>query len=1265
MERPERPACLSRPRSERRSERRRIARALAPALAAALLALALAPAGALAQATWKLVAFASPTNLQANTPRDEVRTLAVAAGGGSFTLTMQAGHCGIPETTGPLAFDAAAGEVQTALESLCEGTGNVTVTGGPGGAAPYVVTFTGGLANQPIATLSADGSQLTGAPARATVTRTVEGAFAPQLTVIATNVGGEPSDGSTIALHATLPAGVEASAITGFDAYASGFAFNRFGAGALSCTEAPAPECTSTRKVDPGDSLIMTITLKAPGSVAPAQSLATVSGGGAAEASFGLPLATGGAPAPFGPAAGTLVAAPATTQAGAHANFTSAFAMNTDEVDGVAGDAKDIRFDLPPGFVGSTVGMAHCAMTSVLEQLTNSGACPADTMVGMATVIVNTEGPGNGDETFVTPVYNIAPLTGEPAAFAFDAAVLPVRLDTSVLSDGSDGVRVTAANLSEAAKVIWTSITLWGVPADQQGPGENGDETFFGGRHFGGPNPGVTRAALLTNPQQCSQPATTLMSADAWAEPGRFVSQETSAGTPSGCEALSLEPSFTLLPDTLQAGAPAGYTFDLRVPQHSDPNALATPALRGIELSFPAGVVISPAAASGLGSCTDSQFFGAQRGQQEPASAAECPASSQIGSVEVQTPSFAQPLHGQLYLGAPECAVCGPSDAQDGALVRLFMQVSSVGETPVVVKLEGRGHIDQQSGQVTTSFENSPQLPLAEVRVALKGGSRAPLANQRACGQATSALQLTPWSAPFTPVAASSYAFAVNQGCFGPRFAPSFTAGALDIQAGGFSPFALAFGREDADQFLGAVTAHLPAGLLGELAALTPCSQAQAAAGTCGPESLIGHTEAQIGPGPTPYTVKGGQIFLTEAYGEGQFGLAIVEPAAAGPYTLAGTTGHGTIVVRAAVAIDPYTAALTIASDPLPTSLDGIPLQIKAIATTVDRPGFMFDPTSCARTAIAATISSSEGAHAQVASPFQVANCAALPFKPSFTVATAAKTSRTNGASLHVEIAQRRGEANIRRVDLQLPRALPSRLSTLRKACTEAQFDANPAGCPAESVIGSGRAATPVLRAPLTGPAYLVSHGGAAFPDVEFVLQASERGGNVEIVLDGKTQIKRGITSSHFETVPDAPVSSFEASFPQGPHSVLTAANPGHTNLCALSLAIPTTLTGQNGAEVKQSTKLAVSGCRPVTIVKRELSRRDVIVSFKLTRGGTVTAGGAGLERYRARLGAGLHQIALPLSRAGLALRTHRRKIVIRVALGGRRGASASTTLRL
>ena len=157
-------------------------------------------------------------------------------------------------------------------------------------------------------------------------------------------------------------------------------------------------------------------------------------------------------------------------------------------------------------------------------------------------------------------------------------------------------------------------------------------------------------------------------------------------------------------------------------------------------------------------------------------------------------------------------------------------------------------------------------------------------------------------------------------------------------------------------------------------------------------------------------------------------------------------------------------------------------------------------------------------------------------------------------------------DANIKQVKVDLPKQLPSRLTTLQKACTAAQFNANPAGCPAASLIGTAKAVTPIIPVPLAGPAYFVSHGGEAFPDLEIVLQ----GYGVTIVLTGNTFIsKAGITSSTFKTVPDQPVTSFELTLPEGPYSALAA----NGNLCAATktVTVKTKVNGQ-GQAVTQKT---------------------------------------------------------------------------------------------
>jgi hypothetical protein len=347
-------------------------------------------------------------------------------------------------------------------------------------------------------------------------------------------------------------------------------------------------------------------------------------------------------------------------------------------------------------------------------------------------------------------------------------------------------------------------------------------------------------------------------------------------------------------------------------------------------------------------------------------------------------------------------------------------------------------------------------------------------------------------------------------------------------------------------------------------------------------------------------------VFITGPYKGAPFGLSIVNPAKAGPYDL------GKVIVRARIEVDPVTAALTVTSDnegrfKIPTILQGIPLQIKHINVTINRPDFTFNPTDCEKLQIGGELHSTEGATSTLAVPSQATNCARLSFKPRFKVLTSGKTSRQNGASLDVRLSYPRAplgsQANIKAVKVSLPKQLPSRLTTLQKACPDATFNENPAACPTASRIGSATATTPIIPVSLNGPVYFVSHGGAKFPELVIVLS----GYGVTVYLHGETFIsKAGITSSTFRQVPDVPIGSFELKLPQGSNSALAA----NGDLCSVTktalvskrvtvkskgrrktvtrkvkktvagtLAMPTAFTAQNGMVIKQSTRVSVTGC--------------------------------------------------------------------------------------
>jgi hypothetical protein len=967
---------------------------------------------------------------------------------------------------------------------------------------------------------------------------------------------------------------------------------------------------------------------------------------------------------------------------------------------------KDVAVELPAGFLGDPLATAKCTET----ELRTTG-CPEASRVGVF-AFINT-GAKRGEFTYTedvdgdggfTAVYNMVPEAGYPAEFGFDfgtevgsrAGGIPIVMYASVVHTGTGyRVRVPVPDIIEEPEAIAITLTFFGEPGKLNGTG--------------------SEAAFLSNSSDCSaeeedlsgfphipvlEDGDRVSAGDAsgrielasWGEPGRIISGETTVyPSLTGCAALQFAPSFLLAPSpagpgpeqegSRQADEPSAYDANLRLPQTSGFQEFATADLRDATVTLPAGVSVSPSAATGLEACQEEGPEGINigssdiggRGQDlgDPAATelgeghagpggnsspyddgfyhtapGHCPEASILGSVEVCSPLLANranssgeklegeqaceehpgiaPLTGHVYLGEPECGGAGQPECSDafaegkgdvseadkeGKLFKMYIEVQGSG---VIAKLPGTVTANPVTGQLTSTFKESPQLEFGELKLHFKGGPRASIANPQTCGTFTTSTVMEAWShheaggGAGTPDATPSSSFAI-EGCATPMpFNPSFKAGTTSPQAGAFSPFVLSFAREDREQDLSGLSVTMPPGLVGKIAGIPLCGEAQANAGTCGQESEIGTTTALAGPGTQPFLVTGGHVYLTGPYAGGPFGLSIVVPTKAGPFNL------GNEVIRAAIHINPSTAQVTTVTNPLPQSKDGVPFRLRSVTTEINRPGFILNPTSCAPQSITATITAAQGATANVSSPFAVTGCGSLPFKPTYEYSTRAKTSKANGASLLVKVTQKPGEANIAKVDLTIPKILPSRLTTIQKACLAATFEANPASCPEGSDIGTGTARTPLLSAPLTGPAYLVSHGNAAFPDVEFVLQ----GEGVTIILDGKTDIKKGVTYSRFETVPDSPVTSFETILPEGPHSALTTEKPGETNLCATAttktvtvkkkvtkrihgklkkvtvtkkktistsqtITIPTTITGQNGAVVNQNTKVLVTGCTP------------------------------------------------------------------------------------
>jgi hypothetical protein len=853
------------------------------------------------------------------------------------------------------------------------------------------------------------------------------------------------------------------------------------------------------------------------------------------------------------------------------------------------GDPKHFEVRLPEGMVVNPQATSVKCTEAQLEAKRAADKCPSAAAVGIAAVYT-----GGIAGQLYADVYNMVPPRGVPAELGFDPGEAGVVAHVlGKVRTGEDyGLSGEVSGIGQEAKIYGAKITLWGNPTDASHDPERGlcalsrkvtktieeekyrkavEEAVKNGTalpqlseyDFSCPVERLNKP-LLTMPSSCTgNELTSMMSTYSWQEPGNIVEQTASSPAMSGCEEVAFHPSIRARPEPegVASESPSGLDFDLKIPREESVGGLAEADLRNATVTLPGGVAVSPSAANGLQGCTPDEI--GLHNANEPS----CPDASKVGEVEVITPLLEAPLKGGVYVAQ--------QGTFEGALIGLYIVAEGQG---ALVKLGGKVTLDEATGQIKTTFENNPQLPFSELKLRLFGGDRAPLMTPAVCGTYTTTSDLTPWTAPFAPDATpANDEFVVGSSCAGQAFGPSFTAGTANNQAGGYSSFGVTLARQDHEQRLSGVRVTTPPGLLGVLKSVVRCPEPQASKGECGPESEIGETTVAVGPGSDPYWVKGGRVYLTGPYAGAPFGLSIVVPTVAGPFTLTGNGGFGREIVRARVDVDPRTAQIVVTSDPLPTILQGIPLDVRTVNVTVNRPGFMFNPTDCAQLSVTGTLESTTGTKAGVSSPFEAANCANLPFKPSFKVSTPAKTSKAAGAGLAVRVGSGAGQANIAKVRVTLPKQLPARLTTLQKACTEAAFNANPALCPAESVVGTATALTPLLAHPLTGPAYLVSHGGAAFPDLVFVLQ----GEGILLYLDGNTNIKKGITTSTFNSVPDAPISTFETVFPEGPHSVLATNIPAKAkgSMCNQKLTMPTTITGQNGAVLKQTTKVAVIGC--------------------------------------------------------------------------------------
>jgi hypothetical protein len=886
------------------------------------------------------------------------------------------------------------------------------------------------------------------------------------------------------------------------------------------------------------------------------------------------------------------------------------------------GDIKDVKVELPPGLLGNPNPQAlpQCTaqqLAGAANSIDAPSECPVASQVGMIRLQLNVP-----FFTVVLPLFNMKPPTGMPARFGFNVAQNYIYLDTEVRSDGDYGITIGPSNAPQALRIYRNDVTFWGVPADPRHDAQRCNSSFFGwgttGKCPGGihDSTGVSfephaanipPKAFLTMPTSCTESGVGeawRMRTDSWEKPGVFstgsflthrspYAPEPGAPGgiqqgPTGCFKVPFEPKLALQPTGQSTDSPTGLDVRLDVPTDGifNPTGIAQSTMKKAVVTLPEGMSLNPSQGEGLGVCSRADLA---RETASSAPGSGCPSTSKIGSLDLATPLLDHPMKGSIYLAEPDNVRTTAPGAENrfDSLVGLYFVVQDR-ESGVLIKLEGKVDTDPQTGQITTTFDNLPQLPFTSFTIHFREGARSPLSTPSACGTYTTEATFTPHANPDT-VSRSRFSFEIDSGIGGAPcpsggvrpFTPKLDAGAINNNAGSFSPFFVRMFRTDEQQEITNFSTSLPPGVAAKLAGIPRCSDAQLAQmaqqtgveaqtnPACPRASQVGRVLAGFGVGSV-LTYAPGQMYLAGPYRGTPVSIATVAPATVGPFDL------GTVVVRSAFSVDPQTAEVTLdsrASDPIPHILRGFPLHLRDIRIYLDRPGFTNNPTNCNRMEVGAFLSGAGRNFASpvddplvdVSNPFQVSNCALLPFKPKLSFRLKGGTKRGDFPALRATLKARPGDANLAKAVVALPKSEFLEQGHIGTVCTRVQFAAD--NCPAASIYGNATATTPLLDEPVSGPVYLRSSSNE-LPDLVIALK-----GEISVNAVGRIDSVNGGIRTTFETIPDTPIDTFTLRMQGGKKGLFVNSR----NLCLKPARADVKFFGQNGKVAKSKPKMGIS----------------------------------------------------------------------------------------
>lgn len=839
-----------------------------------------------------------------------------------------------------------------------------------------------------------------------------------------------------------------------------------------------------------------------------------------------------------------------------------------------AGHLRDTIVDFPRGVLANPLATAtRCTEVELVSQ--DFPGCPASSQVGTVTINTAITEVAVGPKT--SPLYNMVPPPGAPAAFGLDAvgAGIFVHVIASLRTEEDFGASGSTNDILALGlnPILDARVELWGDPTSEV------HDFIRGNCVVGAPPPCDVvpkDIAFLTSPGDCpGVPLSYAAHADSWEETGDFRHAEYEGADLGGnpvktedCGSLEFKPEIKAQPTTNLIDSPSGLNFTLHQPQSLNLDQRYTATVKDTTVTLPEGLSVNASLADGLAACTSAEIglisSAPVRFKDEPA---RCPEAAKIGKLSASSPLLDHSVEGSVY-------VAKPFDNPFNTLTAIYLVIEDP-KSGIIAKFAGEVIPNPTTGQLKTRVTEAPELPLEDLEVNLFTGARAPLQTPPVCTTHTIAADLLPWSAPegkglqladsFLPTATPSPGACPSVASQAPN-APAFEAGTLAPTAGAFSPLVLKLAREDGSQRLAQVETTLAPGLSARLAGIPYCSEEQLAAASarsqpnqgaleranpsCPGASEVGVATVGAGAGPNPIYVQG-RAYLAPPYKGAPLSIAIITPAIAGPFDL------GTVVVRTAIYLNPTTAQGRAVSDPFPTILHGIPVNVRSVAVKADRPSFTINPTSCDPMTITGTATSTLGLAAPLSSPFEVGGCESLPFKPKLTTRLFGPTRRGGHPRFRAVLTAKPGSANIASSVVALPHSEFLDQAHIRTICTRVQYAADQ--CPAGSVYGHAKATSPLVDYPVEGPIYLRSSNNE-LPDVVAALRGPPHQ-PIEIDLVGRVDSVNGGIRTSFEAVPDAPVTKAIITMQGGKKGLLQ----NSTNICRGIHRTTVKMDGQNG----------------------------------------------------------------------------------------------------